>query len=95
MFENRRVRHEHRLIERRVVFGRKEVWELGDKSVAAIASTPLVEAARARGLRAETGVTMLLHQGVRAFELFTGRPAPVEVMRAALLAALGAPPRAP
>jgi len=27
---------------------------------------------------------MLLHQGVRAFTLWTGRAAPVEVMRAAL-----------
>ena len=56
--------------------------------VAAIAQTPLVTAALARGLRATTGVPMLLHQGVRAFEAFTGQPAPVEIMRAALLAAL-------
>jgi shikimate dehydrogenase len=27
---------------------------------------------------------MLLHQGTAAFELWTGRPAPIDVMRAAL-----------
>ena len=30
------------------------------------------------------GLGMLLHQGARAFTLFTGKPAPVEVMRSAL-----------
>ena len=50
--------------------------------------TPIVAAARARGLRAEAGATMLLHQGVRAFELWTGRTPPIDVMRAALDASL-------
>jgi shikimate dehydrogenase len=50
--------------------------------------TPLVQAARARGLRAEAGAEMLLHQGARALELWTGKPAPIDAMRAALLAAL-------
>jgi shikimate dehydrogenase len=51
-------------------------------------STPLVDAARARGLRAATGEAMLAHQGAKALEAWCGRPAPVEVMRAALAAAL-------
>jgi shikimate dehydrogenase len=50
--------------------------------------TPLVKLARARGLTAATGVAMLLHQGAAAFELWTGTPAPVAVMRKALDAAL-------
>ncbi len=50
--------------------------------------TPLTRAAQARGLRASTGTAMLLHQGARALELWTNQPAPIEVMRAALLASL-------
>lgn len=46
--------------------------------------TGLLRAARAAGCRAANGAGMLLHQGTRALELWTGRPAPVEVMRAAL-----------
>jgi shikimate dehydrogenase len=30
------------------------------------------------------GELMLLHQGARAFELWTGKPAPIEVMQAEL-----------
>ena len=45
--------------------------------------TPLVAAARARGAGAANGTGMLVHQGAIAFELFTGREAPVDVMRAA------------
>lgn len=52
-------------------------------------TTPLVAAARAHGLRAETGAAMLLHQGARSLSIWTGRPAPVTEMRAALDAALG------
>jgi shikimate dehydrogenase len=51
-------------------------------------STALVDAARARGLRAEPGAAMLLHQGAAAFTHFTGQAAPVDVMRRALLASL-------
>ena len=50
--------------------------------------TRLTRDARARGLVSATGVEMLLHQGARAFQLWTGREAPVDVMRAALVAAL-------
>jgi shikimate dehydrogenase len=46
--------------------------------------TALVRAARARGLRAEGGLPMLLYQGALAFTLWTGRPAPVDAMRRAL-----------
>jgi shikimate dehydrogenase len=45
--------------------------------------TPLVAAARARGAGAVNGIGMLVHQGAIAFELFTGRDAPLDVMRAA------------
>jgi shikimate dehydrogenase len=37
-----------------------------------------------RSRRSAEGRAMLLHQGAAAFELWTGRPAPVPVMRAAL-----------
>ncbi len=48
------------------------------------ASTPLLEAARAAGCRAANGLGMLLYQGAAALELWSGRPAPIGVMRAAL-----------
>ncbi|NIP30830.1 MAG: shikimate dehydrogenase [Candidatus Dadabacteria bacterium] len=47
--------------------------------------TPLVEAAREHGYKAESGLSMLLYQGVEAFEIWTGKDAPVEIMREALL----------
>ena len=53
--------------------------------------TRWVQAARSRGLRAIAGGLMLLHQGAVAFELWTGRQAPLAVMRQALEAALGGP----
>ncbi len=46
--------------------------------------TGLLRAARAAGCKTANGAGMLLHQGARALELWTGRPAPVEVMREAL-----------
>ncbi len=47
--------------------------------------TPLVRAARARGIPVVTGLEMFLHQGVRQWLLWTGRPeAPVAAMRAVL-----------
>ena len=51
--------------------------------------TALVRAARAAGAEAIDGREMLLLQGAAAFELWTGRPAPIEVMRAAFDAATG------
>ena len=47
-------------------------------------------AARAAGATVANGLGMLLHQGARAFEIWTGRPAPVAAMRAALEAELRA-----
>ena len=46
--------------------------------------TALVRAARARGLCAEGGLPMLLYQGALAFTLWSGQPAPLDVMRRAL-----------
>lgn len=44
--------------------------------------------AAAGGARTANGLGMLLHQGAEAFTIWTGRPAPVEVMRKALQDAL-------
>ena len=54
------------------------------------AVTPLLAAAQAAGARTANGLGMLLHQGVRAFRLWTGRKPPVATMRAALEKALKA-----
>jgi shikimate dehydrogenase len=48
------------------------------------AETPLLKAARAAGCRAANGLGMLLCQGAKALEIWSGKPAPVEVMRRAL-----------
>lgn len=46
--------------------------------------TPLVRKARSLGLRTADGWGILLAQGARSFETWTGRRAPLEVMREAL-----------
>jgi shikimate dehydrogenase len=46
--------------------------------------TPLVKRARAAGADVVDGLPMLLQQAVSSFRIWTGRDAPVEVMRAAL-----------
>jgi shikimate dehydrogenase len=51
--------------------------------------TPFMAPALARHRRALDGAGMLLNQGALAFELFNGVAAPIQVMRAALLSALG------
>ena len=43
--------------------------------------TPLCAAARERGAHVIDGIEVLVGQGIFAFELLTGRPAPVEAMR--------------
>jgi shikimate dehydrogenase len=48
------------------------------------ATTPLLAAAQAAGCRTANGLGMLLHQGAAAFEIWTGRSAPLAVMRQAL-----------
>lgn len=50
--------------------------------------TVLLKAAVAAGARTLDGTGMLVHQGALAFEYWTGEPAPVEAMRAALWRAL-------
>ena len=54
------------------------------------AVTPLLATAKAAGARTANGLGMLLHQGARAFRLWTGRKPPVPAMRAALEKALAA-----
>jgi shikimate dehydrogenase len=46
--------------------------------------TPLVRKARSLGLRTADGWEILLAQGARSFEMWTGRPAPVSAMRETL-----------
>jgi shikimate dehydrogenase len=46
--------------------------------------THLLCQARTMGLSAANGLSMLLHQGALAFQLWTNQPAPLKVMRAAL-----------
>src|SRR5205823_9002419 len=49
--------------------------------------TRLLRDAEAAGCTVMDGELMLLHQGAAAFTLWTGQPAPLEVMEAALQAA--------
>ena len=46
--------------------------------------TPLLKAAAAQAVPTIDGMELLVGQGAIAFELFTGVPAPVEAMRAAV-----------
>ncbi len=46
--------------------------------------TSFLRVARKAGAQAVNGMSMLLHQGARAFEIWTGQKPPVEVMRRAL-----------
>jgi len=45
--------------------------------------TPLAQAAAAAGAIVVSGFAMLLHQAAAQVELMTGKPAPLEAMRAA------------
>jgi shikimate dehydrogenase len=53
------------------------------------AETELLRVASEAGASVANGLSMLLHQGVKAFELWTGQTAPVAVMRRALRAVAG------
>jgi shikimate dehydrogenase len=48
------------------------------------AETKLLSAAKTAGCKTANGLGMLLHQGAKALEIWTGKSAPVEVMRRAL-----------
>lgn len=58
-------------------------------TVYAAERTRLVDEALSAGARAANGLSMLLHQGALAYEIWFDRPAPLEVMRKALLEAAG------
>jgi len=51
--------------------------------------TPLLRAARGRGLPTLDGLSMLVYQGVIAFQMWTGQEPDASVMKAALSEALG------
>jgi len=51
-------------------------------------ATPLLTAADHAGLKTADGRTMLLHQGAKSLELWSGQKAPVEQMRQALYQAI-------
>ena len=51
--------------------------------------TRLIQTARARGCKVLTGLPMLVYQGAIGFEMWTGRKAPEQAMRAALEKAFG------
>jgi len=55
------------------------------------AETKLLTAAKAAGCKTANGLGMLLHQGAKAFEIWTGQPAPLDVMRKALESAVQSP----
>jgi shikimate dehydrogenase len=48
------------------------------------AETKLLIDAKISGCKTANGLGMLLHQGAKAFEIWTGKPAPLDVMRRAL-----------
>jgi shikimate dehydrogenase len=48
------------------------------------AETRLLAAAQKAGCKTANGIGMLLHQGAKAFEIWTGKTAPLSVMRKAL-----------
>jgi shikimate dehydrogenase len=53
-----------------------------------VVATPLAKRARAAGAEVVDGLPMLLQQAVSSFRIWTGREAPVDVMRAALFASV-------
>lgn len=48
------------------------------------AETPLLKAAKAAGCKTANGLGMLLYQGAKALEIWSGKPAPIDAMRKAL-----------
>ena len=47
-------------------------------------NTAFLKIAAEKGCKSAGGLSMLLHQGAKSFSIWTGKPAPVEVMREAL-----------
>lgn len=62
------------------LLGVKFVFDLVTKT----AATPLISEAAKAGIPAIGGIEMLIAQGARQFEIWTGRDAPIETMRAAI-----------
>jgi shikimate 5-dehydrogenase len=60
--------------------------------VYATEQTALIRAVRAHGIPTVAGLDLLVAQGAISFELFTGRPAPIETMHAAADAPLSCGP---
>ncbi len=52
--------------------------------------TKLAKLARVQGVEVISGVEMFVHQGARQFEIWTGKPAPLEEMRHVVMAAVQA-----
>ncbi|MEY2600994.1 MAG: shikimate dehydrogenase [Verrucomicrobiota bacterium] len=53
-------------------------------TIYSVERTPFVSAAIEAGARASNGLSMLLHQGALAFEIWFQREAPIEIMRKAI-----------
>lgn len=51
--------------------------------------TKFLQMARAKGIATITGLEMFVQQGARQFEIWTGKPAPVDEMRGVVMKALG------
>lgn len=49
-----------------------------------LSETKLLKEARRKNLRCANGLSMLIHQGALSFELWTGRKAPIKIMRQSL-----------
>lgn len=73
-------------VEPRLLHGGLLVFDLVYNPV----RTRLLREAEGAGARTLSGVSMLVYQGAEAFRLWTGREAPVEVMRNAVITELGA-----
>jgi shikimate dehydrogenase len=54
-------------------------------------NTDLLENAKLAGADVIYGYEMLLHQGAKSFEIWTGLPAPIDVMKKSLLGTVGEP----
>lgn len=69
---------------KRVIYGQATVFDAVYRPM----KTDLLKTAELRGCSVIYGYEMLLHQGALAFEIWTGKEAPVEIMRRSLLNSL-------